>query len=42
MVQLVKLYAACPINVESLYLHSTTIHLNANIKVNNDWEANHM
>ena len=31
-----------PFNVKSLCLNSILIHLYTNIKVNNDWEANHM
>ena len=31
-----------PFNVNSLCLNSILIHLYTNIKVNNDWEANHM
>ena len=42
MVQLVLLYSVYPINVSSLYLNSTMIHLYTNVKVNDDWEANHM
>ena len=42
MVQHGLLYFVYPINVKSLYLNSILIHLYTNIKVNNDWEANHM
>ena len=42
MVQLVPLCFIYSINVQSLYLNSIMIHFVHHIKVNNDWEANHM